>query len=436
MRIPRLLTITASLVALASILAVAYLLSRPIRPVIAEAAFGTQTLSPNADGKNDITMLSYRLRREAALSIYFEDTSGQRYYFRRDEIRPKGEYKVMFSGVVEGYMLDEDAFNSEVLSRLLRDGEYTWVIEAVDQATGATEYVKGNLTIVDADDVLPDLWEFTIAPEIFTPNQDGIDDRVWINAYVPKDAHLTVYLIDQKGVRYFVSEVQEGRKVGEAGRHKFEYDGGVDLGISPPPDGTYTVLIEAKDEEGQHMQRTGQVTIKDGGVPLAEIVGQPVGDTVTFSSRTVISGDVLTFQLTVENYGEAPIRTTGPEPGYVYNQDELYSSTGFYVESGAWRVGIHCDTCQTDYPWRWALGTPENLTPIQDRDGRTHYYLMPGQRAVVNGGIKLTNIVKSRNPQQFWAGLIHEDVEIANINNVVDPQWITIMLAGDLTPDP
>ncbi|MBN1312596.1 MAG: hypothetical protein JXB30_14365 [Anaerolineae bacterium] len=444
MRIPRILTIIVSLILLVLILATVYLATRPIRPVIAQAEFGMQTLSPNADGENDITTVSYRLRREATLSIYFEAADGQRYYFRRDETRPRGEYSVMFSGIVEGYTLEGEEIKSEVLSRLLQDGEYTWIIEAIDQATGSTDNVKGKITIVNVDDTLPDLWEFTIAPEVFTPNQDGLEDRVWINAYVPKDAHLTVYLIDQEGKRYFVPEVQEGRKVGEEGRHKFEYDGGVDLGISPPPDGTYTVLIEAEDEEGQHTQRTGQVTIKDGGVPLAEIVGQPVGDTVTFSSETVmmgdeltvLAGDVLTFELTVENYGEAPIRTTGPEPGHIYNQDELYASTGFYVESGAWRVGIHCDTCQTDYPWRWALGTPKNLTPIKDNDGRIHYYLMPGQRAIVSGGIRLTNIVESRNPQQFWAGLIHEDVEIAAINNVVDPHWIRIMLVEALTPTP
>jgi len=429
---------------LALILAVGYLVTRPTRPVIAEAKFGTQTLSPNADGKNDITTVSYRLRREATLSIYFEDADGQRYYFRRDEIRARGEYSVMFSGVVEGYVLEGEDIKGEVLSRLLQDGDYTWVIEATDQATSVTSKKEGKFTVVNADAILPDLWEFTIAPEVFTPNQDGLEDRVWINAYVPKEAHLTVYLIDEEGTRYFVPEVQEGRKVGEEGRHKFEYDGGVDLGISPPPDGTYTVLIEADDEEGQHMQRSGQVTIKDGGVPLAEIVGQPVGDTVTFSSKTamvgdeltVLAGDVLTFELTIENYGEAPIRTTGPEPGYIYNQDELYSSTGFYVESGAWRVGIHCDTCETDYPWRWALGTPENLTAIQDNDGRTHYYVMPGQRVVVSGGIRLTNIVESRNPQQFWAGLIHEDVAIAPINNSVDPHWIQIMLPQELAASP
>jgi hypothetical protein len=89
-----------------------------------------------------------------------------------------------------------------------------------------------------------------------------------------------------------------------------------------------------------------------------------------------------------------------------------------------------CDTCLTDYPWRWALGDAESLTAIET-DGQIHYYLMPGQRAVITGGIRLTDIIPERNPQEFWAGLIHEDVAIATINNRVDPHWIEIVPPQD-----
>ena len=61
----------------------------------------------------------------------------------------------------------------------------------------------------------------------------------------------------------------------------------------------------------------------------------------------------------------------------------------------------------SNYPYRWAVGSQDELEKIGD-----YWYLMPGQRAVITGGIRLTNIVESRNPQQFWAGLIHEDVQL------------------------
>jgi hypothetical protein len=235
-----------------------------------------------------------------------------------------------------------------------------------------------------------------------------------------------VYLVNEQGVRFFVPESQEGRKPGEAGMHTYDYEGGVDQGALPPPDGRYEVLALAEDEEGQRVTRRGELTIRDGGVPLAEIVAQPVGDTVQFSSQAVVLGDTLSFALTVENYGEASIRTTGPFSGTVYQQDERASTLGFFEESGAWRVGLDCDTCLSDYPWRWALGTPDDLTAVEV-DGTTQYYLMPGQRVVVTGGVVLTEAVEARNPQYFWAGLIHEDVGITTFNNRVDAHLIEIL---------
>jgi len=286
-----------------------------------------------------------------------------------------------------------------------------------------------TLTIENGDPVLPDIWEFSISPPIFTPNRDGLDDRVWINVALPKPANLTVYLIDAEGNRYFIPESQRESQPDGSGRHTFEYEGGVDEGASPPEDGTYTVLVEAEDAEGQRIRRNGELTISGGGVPMADIVAQPVGDTVRYSSEVVVLGDVLYFELTVENYGNAPIRTTGPAPGTIYEQDERAATLGWYDESGAWRVGIDCDTCVSDYPWRWALGAHEELTAMEV-NGQTHYYLMPGQRVVVHGGIRLTEIAEARNPQEFWAGLIHEDVGIAAMNNRVDPHWIEIVEPG------
>jgi hypothetical protein len=256
---------------------------------------------------------------------------------------------------------------------------------------------------------------------------NNLHDRVEINLYLAKEADLLVYLIDENGDQIFIPQFQGGRQPGDEGRHSFEYDGGIDNGSDPPPDGEYTVIAEAEDAEGQRVRRISHLTLSNGGVPFAEIVGQPAGDTVRYSSETVIVGEVLYFELTVENYGDSPIRTTGPYPGFVYEQDDLFTSTGFFEESGAWRVGIHCETCLVDYPWRWSLGDVSSLTPIPDSNGNVHYYLLPGQRAVITGGIRLTDIVESRNPQNFWAGLIHEDVGIAPLNNRVDPRSIEII---------
>ena len=432
MQIPRGLTIAAAIIVLATLIGIGYMITLPSGPVVVKGSFGSAEITPNADGKNDLTTVSYTIRRPAKLSIYLTDSQGRRYNFRDSETRAPGDYSVLFGGIVDGFTLPGDQIKGQVKERVIPDGVYTWTIEATDLVSGQTDKDTGKLTVADADSQLPDIWDFSISPQTFTPNQDGLDDQVWINVYVPKPATLSVYLVNNTGIRYFVPESNQARNIGEAGRHTYQYDGGVTDGSDPPPDGDYTVVATAQDAIGQIVEQQGKVTIKDGGVPLAEILGQPVGDTVVFNTQTVTLGDVLTFKLTVENTGNAPVRTTGPAPGYVYDQDQLAASTGFLEESGAWRVGLHCDTCLTDYPWRWGLGTPDTLTGIKDQEGRIHYYLMPHQRAVITGGVRLKTIVPSRNPQQFWTGLIHEDVEIAPQNNRVDPHWIDIVVEGAL----
>lgn len=427
MRLDRSLTIRFAVIALVGLLIVGYLVALPRGPVLVDASVGSAQITPNADGVSDATTIHYRIRSESLLSIYLQSSDDQKYYFRHDEARSPGIYDVEFSGIVQPFTIPDETVKGDILQRLIPNGEYTWVIEATSRITGRVDSASGRLTVTEADTQLPDIWEFSVSPTVFTPNQDGLDDRVWINVFVPKPADLRVYLINSEGRKIFIPEFQSESQPGGEGRHSFEYDGGIDNGSDPPPDGTYQVQVESSDAEGQKLVSISNVTIQNGGVPLAEIVAQPVGDTVRFSSETVLVGDVLTFELTVENYGDAPIRTTGPDSGYVYDQDALYSTTGFYQESGAWRVGINCDTCLTDYPWRWALGSPATLTPIETKNGIAHYYLMPGERAVVTGGIRLKNIVDSRNPQEFWAGLIHEDVGIAPLDNRVDPHWIEIV---------
>ncbi|RMG87672.1 MAG: hypothetical protein D6712_05220, partial [Chloroflexi bacterium] len=117
--------------------------------------------------------------------------------------------------------------------------------------------------------------------------------------------------------------------------------------------------------------------------------------------------------------------TTGPAPGTVYNQNQVAAATGFYDESGAWRVGIECDTSSTSYPYRWAVASDDQLIEVEDpSSGNIYKYLPPGERAVVWGAIRLTEI-KERNPQNCWAGLIHEDVEV--VNSVVGLRSVEIV---------
>ncbi|MGH2522630.1 MAG: hypothetical protein ACRDH2_09015, partial [Anaerolineales bacterium] len=420
------LLITLIAVAIAAgLLAGAWLVLRPSGPALTEAKISLSAITPNADGDQDVTRLTYTLRRPASLSIYFLNAQGQRFDFRRDRPRASGQHQVDFSGIVAPFLLPGESLSGELLARVLPDGDYTWVVEAQD-ANGASSKVTGALTIAEADVTLPELLNFTVSPNVFTPNQDGLGDRTNINAYLSKDVAeggLRVVLIGPDAVELPIAEKVTDIKPGQRGLHQYDYDGGIDQGKNPPPDGLYTVRAEVEDRLGQKIAVTNTLTIQDGGLPRADIFNGEV----EWSATTLRIGQTLYFTLTVENYGTAPIRTSGPPPGTVYTSMQANANTlGEYVQSGAWRVGIHCETCISDYPWRWALGTSDNLTMILDEEGQPQYYLMPGQRATVTGGVVLDQIVESRNPQYFWAGLIHEDVEISPVNNRVKPNFVRL----------
>jgi hypothetical protein len=365
--------------------------------------------------------LRYELSRNADVSIYFENEAGERYHFRQDKPRGTGEYKVLFSGIVDGYDLPGETVHGEILSRLLQDGTYTWTVAATDD-NGATEMQQGMLTIVDADTDLPELRDFSLDKRIFTPNRDGISDRIQAQFYLTKEVNdLRVFLVLPDGSEVPISELEREIPAKMPGRHVYDYEGDVDSGATPPPDGTYPIVAIAQDLEGQKLRVEDSLTIQYGGVPRADIFAPPVGDTLHFEATAVALCDTINFTMTVENYGTTPIRTTGPVPGTLYDSDWNYNTLGWHTESGAWRAAIGFENELTNYPYRWALGNPEELTEI---DG--YLYLMPGQRVVITGGIRVVGPFGDRNPQPMWAGLIHEDVEISQFNNRVDPNRILV----------
>ena len=427
-RLPTILIALAVLIAgLGAVRWVLYADPRLLRDVSIRPA----RITPNADGREDVARITYTLTRNARVSISFVGSDGTRYDFRRDQLRslnrptalsPAEPYEVLFSGVVNGFRRPDDRFPGEIIARVLPDGDYTWFITATDDA-GVTETVSGTLQVRQADIALPELLDFSVYPEVFTPNRDGIDDVAFINYYLTKQAEsVQVYVVGPEGEHYAIAERQLGSPPGAPGRHEYEYDGGIKAGGRPLPDGMYTVVAEAQDRVGQRVRVTKQLTIRDGGIPRADIIAtQPDGTSVQWSGTSVLIGQTISFTLVVENYGSVPIRTSGPPPGTCYDSDENFNGTGYAEEAGAWRVGIDFDTSPRNYPFRWAVGTRgKDLIQI----GK-YWYLPPGKRAVVTGCIRMVS-VPPRNPLQFWAGLIHEGVEIAELNNFVDPHWLAI----------
>lgn len=424
--VPTIVVIVIAVLVVILAVAAGWLIFKGDTSLLRDVTVDESSISPNADGVQDATKISYEISRNSDVSIFFEDEEGQRFYYRKEQPRGAGEYSVLFSGVVDGYMLPEQAIEGEILTRLLQDGGYTWTISAVDEE-GRLESASGHIAIIDADEVLPEMRDFGLDKRFFTPNQDGIDDRVQIQFFLPKEvAQTRVFLLTPEGSEIPVAELERGVMAGEIGWHIFDYEGGVDNKATPPVDGTYPVFAIVEDAEGQRIRVVDELTIQFGGVPRGEVVPPAIGDTVVFEPTAVTLCETIWITLTVQNYGTTPIRTSGPAPGTVYDSDWNYNTLGWHTESGAWRVAIGYENEIANYPYRWAIGNTDDLEKIGD-----HYYLMPGERAVVSGGIRVVDVFGERNPQPMWAGLIHEDVEISQFNNRVDPHSILVDL-----PDP
>ena len=417
--------VVAALLVLGAGLTIGWFALQGNRPLLVNAVLDSDRITPNADGDSDATAVRYEITRNATVSIYFLTGDGERHYFRQERRRGTGQYQVLFSGVVDGYRLPDEITQGEILARLLQNGTYTWVIEARDD-NGAVETASGPLTIADADGALPEMRNYTLDRTRFTPNQDGIDDRVEIQFDLQKEADVQVYLLRPDGVRDPIFEKELTVRPGEPGRHYFDYEGGVDNSETPPPDGTYPIIAFAQDAEGQKMQVVEEIEIQFGGVPRAYIISPAIGDTFEVNATSILLCDTLVFTVTVENDSTTPIRTTGPPPGTVYDSDWNYNTLGWETEAGAWRVAVGYENALSDYPFRWGLGDADSLEMIGDDT-----YLLPGERVSVSGGIRLIGPLGERNPQPVWAGLIHEDVRISQVNNRVDPKAILIEI-----PDP
>jgi hypothetical protein len=391
------------------------------------------TISPNADGQDDVAIINYQLARPASLSIYLVDSKGEKHYFRQDERRSAGKYEARFYGLIEHPVTLGPGLVINA-GQVLPNGTYILVVEATDKQ-GQSQQVTGQLTIVDADTTLPTLRQFSVftpltgrerpagqeGKVIFTPNQDGISDRIVVSYYLEKDATVSVYLVnpsDPAHRKYPLPMTLMSRENPatalylQQGHYEHEYEGGVDLGNTPPPDGEYLVVGEATDKVGNHTVITAPLTIAEGGVPLAEIVA------VNFEPVAVPLDGLLRVEITVRNIGPVPIRSKGPYSGTIYANNENFNSISvlndpqkdFFEEPGVFRVGVDYEgnSAGREYPYRW---------------GFTGDKLMPGEQQTIVGYIRMVEKTSPHNPY-FWAGLLHEQVR--KVNDKVGPTQITI----------
>lgn len=363
------------------------------RPLLYGVRVEPAEITPNADGSSDVAIIYYSLRAPAYVDIYLEGEDGERQYWRRDQRRSPNRYEGWFSGVVD--------------DRMLPDGTYRLVVEATSIEGTTTVQSVQQITLRNADTQPPEIHNLRVSPQVFTPNRDGINDRVKITYWLAKEVvRLDVYVRGPDGTRYPVPEDQI-HDAEAAGSHIHDYDGGVDLGAEPPPDGQYEVVVEAQDAVGQQVIERAPLTIREGGIPRVEIAKHDV----IFSTDHLLVGETLFFTTTVQNIGSVPIRTHGPLPGTIYTTRENYNNHDEPISDGSFRLGLDFEGSINrngrSYPYRWQLGTDDELTIDSETGGK---YLMPDQTVTVWGGLTVLDLPTREEPA-FWIGLLHENVE-------------------------
>ncbi len=282
-------------------------------PLLFGVALAPSEITPDRDGVEDVTRITYSVGRPAVVSIFLigPDELTDRFALRQEKAREPGAgYETLFGGVIDGHML--------------ADGEYTVSIEAMpDGESGDGLMIETRtLSIRNADAVAPVLEGFTVHPPTFSPNQDGINDRISISYRLDEPADVRMWLETASGdyIGDILAAVSTAERPGEPGPHVIDYDAGVDAGAPPPKNGDYFVVAEAKDAAGNIAAHRAPLRIENGGLPSAALVGD-----VEWSKTLVSLGETIYFTATVRNTGDTPVRTRGPEPGTVFDSDRSYN---------------------------------------------------------------------------------------------------------------
>jgi hypothetical protein len=346
-------------------------------PVLSQVKSDTSTLNLSQGGAIN---LSYHIGSDAGLSAFLEGPDGKRYTLRQSEPRQPGDYTLRLDGTVQ---LTEDNLPQ---SRVLPDGVYRCIL----QAGGQTETREFTIAGSPANQGYPDIQDLSATPQVISPNFDARDDVASLNWRTSRPATVTVSIAGANGF----SKVLKTSKNQPAQEDRVDFDG-LDQKHEPLPDGVYTYTIQAADQYGNITRRANTVEVKGGGIPEAVITYAKIGPT------EIIRGNVVTVTVRVKNTGKVPIRSQGPDSGFTYSTNEVYSSieNGRYEDkAGFWRIGVDYDANSggggaVRYPFRWGFG----------------HDLQPGEEVEVTGLIRVN---KDEQNIKLYVGLIQEKISL------------------------
>jgi hypothetical protein len=243
-----------------------------------------------------------------------------------------------------------------------------------------------------ADTSLPTVSNLSLLPDHISPNFQALNDTTHMTYSLGKDAMVSPFLdtVPDSGPPTRVWTGEEVKT--SAGAQSLTWDGTANG--QPVPDGQYMLGIRARDVAGNIVESSQPIVVEDSGVPQASLVAAQIGP------LQIIRGDQVCLDAIVQNTGQTVLRTQGPDPGYVYNSLDDFSTIdnhAYAEHAGYWRLGLNwsgsTDITGATYPYRWGFG----------------HDLQPGDSVTLHGCVKVQN---EQDQLVFAAGLIQENVAI------------------------
>jgi hypothetical protein len=182
--------------------------------------------------------------------------------------------------------------------------------------SGARAFLLGPLLAVAGCGSGDFLSPLTVSPSTITPNGKGVNDEAKISYRLTRRADVSAMLISADGKTKYVLRQPQTRTPDD---YEIRFDGAVPVPgkdwLRVVPNGTYQVVIQAKDATGQTITRQAVLTVKDADTTPPEITDVSVQYT-TFSPNGDGEQDTTNIGYKLTKKAEVRVYATDAKGGF------------------------------------------------------------------------------------------------------------------------